>query len=145
MSDQVAEKRFNVYYSAIPSMQVIDEKGNPIVFVSSRFHTMDPSKIAFLDKMIADGTTAVFVNPNQLTMSEADLDPMETLRRKHIQEYLAQQAEQINPESGATESKQGPLNAASTTDIAAVTLGAGTSASTDVKAKLAALHAQANK
>lgn len=142
MSEQI---RYHVFYSAMPSMQVIDAKGNPIIFVASRFHTKNKEQIDFLNKMIEDGTTSVFVNKDQLTMSDADLDPMEALRRKHIQEYLEQQAIHLDPTQGATESKQGNFNPASTTDIAPVTLGSAQSGVvSQVQAKLAALKATAH-
>ena len=129
---------FHVFYSTAKSMQVIDSKGQPIVFVSGRYHTRDKSKIDFLNKMIEDGTTAVFTNPDQLTMSDADLDPMETLKRKHIAEYLAEQAKHLDPANNPGNSVQGPLNAASTTSIAPVAAGGGQSALAAVTAKLVA-------
>lgn len=133
------ENQFHVFYSSMPSMQVIDDAGNPIIFVSGRFHTKDAKKIAFLQKMIADGTTSVFVRPDQLTMSDADLDPLEVLKKKHIQEYLEEQARHLNPEANVTESTQGPINAASTTDIAPVAIGGGTSALQQTMARLNAI------
>ena len=136
-----SENQFHVFYSVIPSMQIIDSTGNPIIFVSGRFHTKDQRKIDFLNQMIADGTTSVFVRPDQLTMSDADLDPMEVLRKKHIAEYLAEQAKQLDPESNVTESVQGPLKAASTTDIAPVAAGGGKSALQETMARLNAIKA----
>lgn len=128
---------FHVFYSTTKSMQVIDSKGQPIVFVSGRYHTRDTAKITFLNQMIADGSSAVFTNPNQLTMSDADLDPLETLKRKHIAEFLAEQAKHMDPTNNPGDSVQGPLNAASTTSIAPVAAGGGQSALAAVTAKLA--------
>lgn len=138
MSEQVSQDRFHVFYSVTPSMQVIDTKGQPIVFIAGRFHTKNADQIAFLQKMIADGSQAVSVNPDQLTMSADDLDPMEALKKKFIAEYLEQQAQQLSPEANVTESKQEPLNAASTTSIAPVAAGGGQTALASITARLAA-------
>ena len=125
MSDKTSPDQFHIFFSSSPSMQIIDTKGQPIVFVSSRFHTKDPDRIAFLQKMIADGTSAVFTDPNQLTLSAADLDPLTVLKKKHIAEFLAEQAKHLDPANNPGASVQGPLNAASTTDIAPVAAGGG--------------------
>ena len=137
------DTEFHVFYSSIPSMQIIDKKGQPIIFVSSRFHTRDKSKIEFLNEMIADGSTAVFVRPDQLTLGADELDPMTVLRKKHIQEYLEEQARQLNPEANVSQSVQGPLQAASTADIAPVAAGGGATALNSTLARLAAVKANA--
>ena len=133
MSDQTP---FHVFYSIVPSMQVIDSKGQPIIFVSGRFHTRDEGKIAFLNQMIADGTTAIFTKPDQLTMSADDLDPMKALKAKHIKEYLEEQARQLDPNANVSESVQERLNPASTSDIAPVAAGGGASTLATVRAQL---------
>ena len=139
MSDSKSD--FYVFYSAMPSMQIIDSRGQPIIFVSSRFHTRDQAKIDFLNEMIKSGSTSVFVNPNQLTLAADELDPMTVLRKKHIQEYLEEQARQLNPEANVSSSVQGPINAASTSDIAPVAAGGGASALTSTIARLNAIKA----
>lgn len=137
----MSENSFHVFYSVIPSMQVVDKQGNPIIFVSGRFHTKDLAKIAYLQEMIEQGSTSVFVKDNQLTLDESELDPLTVLRKKYIQEYLEEQARQLDPSANVTESVQGPINAASTTDIAPVAAGGGPSVVSSITARLNAAKA----
>ncbi len=116
---------FHIFYSRTQSMQVIDSRGQPIVFVSGRFHTRDEAKISFLNQMIADGTQSIFLDPDNLTMAADQLDPMNVLKAKHIREYLEQQAQFLDPNQDGGTSVQTKLNAASTTSIAAVAAGGG--------------------
>jgi hypothetical protein len=123
MSEVQAEERFNAYFCSPPSMQVIDGKGQPMVFISGRFVTKDPGQIALLDDMCLKGTGSIFKNPDQLTLSAADLDPENALRAKYFKEFQEQQAQNFQANPG--DSVQTQLTPASTTDIAPVTLGHG--------------------
>lgn len=125
-----AEPTFHLFFSVTPSMQVIDSKGQAIIFVSGRHHTKDPARIAFLNEMVEHSGGTIFTNPDQLTMSADQLDPMNVLKAKHIREYLEQQAQFTDPNQDGGISVQGPLTPASTTSIAAVAAGGGPSSIT---------------
>ncbi len=119
------ETLFNIYFCNPPSMQVISSKGKPMVFISGRYHTKDAGEIAELDSLCEHGSGSVFKDPNRLTMSASELDPMNVLRAKFFKEFQEQQAAHLNPANDVGDSVQGPLKAASTSDIAPITAGNG--------------------
>lgn len=86
------EKEYNVYYCARPSMRMITPKGLEIRFTMGRLITDNKDVIKYLNKEIKSGNHFVTVNEDKLTMTSTDLDPMASLKRQHIKEYLAEQA-----------------------------------------------------
>lgn len=121
----IAEDRYNVYFCNPPSMQVIDGKGQPMVFISGRFVTKDPAQIAQLESMCENGSGAIFKNPDQLTLAASDLDPMNALRNQFYKEFQAEQARRLDPTQNFGSTALERLTPASTTDIAPVTAGNG--------------------
>lgn len=119
---QTQEPRFHVFFSHAKSLQTVTGDGRKIIFVSGKYYTKHPGEIEFLNGMVEDNR-GIFVDPNMLTVSEADRDPVQALKNKIRQEVLAEMAAQVNPQNDRGESVQGRLNAASTQDIAPVAAG----------------------
>ena len=116
------ESRFHVFFSHAKSMQTVTGDGRKIVFVSGKYYTKHAGEIEFLKSMVEENR-GIYIDPNLLTVSEADRDPVQALKNKIRQEILAEMAAQVNPQNDRGESVQGRLNAASTQDVAAVAAG----------------------
>jgi hypothetical protein len=119
----VSEKR--LYKSTAKSVNLIMPDGKILHFKFGWFATDDPIVIDWLDRAVARNEFGgnIYIDPNAKTISEDQENPMKALRKKIIEEYLAEQATHTNPANDMGESKQSPLKAASTSDIAPVALG----------------------
>jgi hypothetical protein len=82
------EKKYQHYSSSIQSIKTITPKGKKVVFVRGEFITDDKDIISFLDEEISNGLK-VFTKGALLTHEEAD--PMANLKKRHIEEYLAEE------------------------------------------------------
>lgn len=125
----------HMYFSVRPSMQVIGPKGQRIPFVSGKYFTRNAQEIEFLNEMVAEGRD-ITVDPNKLTITDAERDPMNALRAKFFQEFLAEQQAHLNPENDVGTSVQGQLTGTSTRDVAPVAAGGNATALHDQVAKL---------
>lgn len=68
-------------------------KGNNMFnFNSGRFFTTDPEKIAILLKLAETRAQGVYIDPRESEIDPSAATPMEVLKKKHIAEYLAEQA-----------------------------------------------------
>lgn len=135
MTEQVTqEKKYNLYFSALPSMQVVTTSGKRISFISGKYFTANAEEITYLDEMVSLGRD-IYVDPKQLSLSESERDPMNALRAKFFKEFTEQQQAQLNPENERGSSEQGKLVASNTSDNAAVLAGGDATS----------LHAQVKK
>lgn len=112
------ESKFQVYSSSRVSMRMLTEKGTRITFANYKFITSDPESIAYLDAEIKNGLQSVTKGEE---LSTAELDPMHAVKKKAVEDYLAQQAviaagtgDGGNSEAG---SKAAKLNAVSTKQV----------------------------
>jgi len=87
---QVEERKFQHYSSSRLNMAMLTKIGQRINFISGVFITDDQSVIRYLDEEIANGLN--IITKGEL-LTEKEADPMEALKKKHIAEYLEQQAE----------------------------------------------------
>ena len=131
----VGEPRLHVFHSTTKYMQTVTPTGRKVLFVNGIFYTKHPEEIEFLQDMCYEPERGIYVDNAALTVAEADRDPMQALRNKLRAEILQEMQAQLNPENDRGESVQGPLNAASTRDMAAVAAGGDATA----------LHAQVAK
>jgi hypothetical protein len=120
---QVADKR--LYKSTIKFCNIILPDGTRLDFKGGIYITGDESVISYLDRAIARNEYSgnIYIDPEARTVTAEQENPMLALRKKMFAEFLAEQAKMIDPSNNMGESKQGPLKAASTTDIAPVTIG----------------------
>lgn len=127
----------HVYHSATKSMQMVTPRGKLITFISGKHYTDDEEVIQFLNEVVTQ-KRGVSVNPAQLTIPAEERDPMTALRNKLRAELLAEMQEQLNPNKDGGTTVQGPLNATSTRDIAAVAAGGNATQLQDQVSKLMA-------
>lgn len=116
------EPRLHVFFSHSKSVQLVTPTGQKIVFVSGKYYTQDESEIAYLQDMVRM-KREVYTDPNMLTISESERDPMTALKNRMREEILAEMAAQLNPANDRGESVQGHIKATSTSDISAVAAG----------------------
>lgn len=124
-AEAVKEKR--LYKSTTKFTTIHDTKGRAMHFKMGNFITDDEEFIAFLDGEIAKNAFGgvIYIDPNARTITAEQENPMIALRKKFFQEFLAEQQAHMNPENDMGNSTQGPLNATSTSNIAAVAAGGG--------------------
>lgn len=119
------EKVFQCYRSSRQSMKMITTEGLKVTFVNYQHLTADPRVEAYLDNEIRLGFKDI-VKASPMTSS--DIDPMAALKKKHIEEFLAEEAAKaaaavLSGPRDMGQSEQGKLNPASTS----MTLQAATS------------------
>lgn len=115
----------NVYHATIKSCKYIFKDGTVANFVNGKFPTTLPQQIEELDKVVAAGHPHIHVRKGEEVVDYDTTDPLAELRKKFFNEFKAEQAQAAaNPTTDFGTSTQGPLKGTSTTDIAAVTIGA---------------------
>lgn len=82
------EKKYQHYSCSMNAMKTITPTGKKIVFVRGELITDDKEVIEYLDDQISKGLK-MFTKGALLTHEEAD--PMANLKKKFIEEYLADQ------------------------------------------------------
>jgi trehalose/maltose hydrolase-like predicted phosphorylase len=124
-AEEVKQVPKRLYKSTARSCNVITPQGETLHFKFGRFATRDEYEIAWLDGMIKRNEFAgqIYIDPNARTLSEEEENPMKALEKQIIAKYLSDQAKHLDPSNDMGESKQGPLKATSTSDIAPVALG----------------------
>ena len=134
----VQEKR--LYKSNIKFCNIHMPDGTRIDFKGGMYVTDNEEIIRWLDRAIARNEFAgqIYIDPNARTISAEQENPLLALRKKFFEEFQKEQAALLNPANDMGKSQQGPLKAASTTDIAPVALG-GTSSAQLLKAAAANL------
>ncbi len=133
----------NLFKSRMPNWVFIFPNGKRAVFSKGMYMTTDPKEIAHLNLEIELGHPAMYVDPNEVTVSLDRIDPVAALKGRLRQELLAEIAAEMaaatNPANDMGNSEQGKLKPASTSDIVAVTAGG------DAAARLANLRATVQK
>lgn len=119
------EQKFQHYTSSRQSMQMITCLGRKIVFVGYSYMTCEQEIIDYLDDEIKKGLKVV-TKGKLLTSKEAD--PMEALKTKHREEFLAEQAQELKDialgktkDMGNTKSKEQLANSLKPTSSKGVT------------------------
>lgn len=91
----------NLFFSHIKSCRYVFPNGAEAAFINGQYATDDEGKIAHLNAEIAAGNIYIFTDPQRLQIDPKDLDPMEALKKKVIEQYLAEQAAQALTESAS--------------------------------------------
>ena len=114
--------KFQHYSSAKAATKFITDTGQVVCFINFQFITSDKSVMAYLDSEIAAGNTSI-TKGELMTAEEAD--PMSALKRKHIAEYQAAEAEKAKAAAlgevanmGDTKPKDKHVNVMSTSGVA---------------------------
>lgn len=103
-----------VFRANIPSCRYVFKEGKVAAFLSGKYTTNIAGEISELDAEVALG------HPNITANAEEVLDviePLELLKKRHIEEYLASVAKSIAKSNDAGFSDQGKLNVANSTTI----------------------------
>lgn len=127
-----------VYKSHLPYCKYAFGNGSEAEFIKGVYYTKNEAQIDELDAMIARGHSVFYIDPNESAIVAEDRDPMVKLRKQIRADLIAEGYAKINPDNNMGSSTQGPLNAASSRDIAAVSAGGDGATS---GAKLASLVA----
>lgn len=122
---EVKQPEKRLYKSTNKFCNVITPRGKTLHFKAGMYVTDSPEEIEWLDSAIKNNefANAVYIDPNARTITAEQENPLLALKKKHIEEYLKEQAAMMNPENDMGTSEPGKLNAASTTSIAPVTAG----------------------
>jgi hypothetical protein len=96
MSDSTV-KKYNQYFSSRPRISITMTDGRRIAFVGGQYVTDNADEIAFLDEQIRAKHQMIFVKPDHLQVTQEQLDPLASVKKKAVEEYLKQQAEQQDP------------------------------------------------
>lgn len=82
-------EHFKVYACSRSSTRLITPKGFRITFTDGKYITQNEEAIAYLDQCIKDHVPGITFSCDA---TSDDLNPEAALRKKHIAEYLAEQA-----------------------------------------------------
>ncbi len=124
----IPEKR--LYKSHIKFCNIHLPDGTRLDFKGGIYVTDNEDIIHFLDRAIAKNEYAgqIYIDPEARTITAEQENPLIALRKKFFEEFQKEQMAQLNRNNDRGTSQQGPLKAASTTDIAPVALGGTSSA-----------------
>jgi hypothetical protein len=126
---KVEEAKYHVFYCRIPNSNYIFPDGTQANFTGGRYATQDEGKAHHLREVVKQGNVHIYIDPDKLELTEAELDPMAELKARIIAEHEAKKA----IEQGAMgEYAQGKLNVADSNSIgqAAADSSSGATAST---------------
>lgn len=121
MSD---DKKYNQYFSTRPRVNITMPNGKRISFIAGSYVTDAQDEIAFLDEQIRLGLQVIYTKKGQETVTAESLDPLAAIKKKAIDEYLAAQQAQADPDRdmGDTGAKGANPTLLNSKSIAAVTV-----------------------
>ena len=90
-------QKYNQYFSSRPKIGITMPSGKRIDFIGGTYLTAKQDEIAFLDEQIALGHQMIFVRKGAEVVDADALDPLAAVKKKAVEEYLAQQALNSNP------------------------------------------------
>lgn len=95
MSDTTA--KLHLFKSSLPSCRFIFSNGKVANFVRGQYTTTLENEIKELEAEVAEGNPHIYIDNSQKTISVEELDPLYAIKKKAIEEYLAQQQKAIDP------------------------------------------------
>lgn len=95
MSDTTA--KLHLFKSSLPSCRFIFSNGKVANFVRGQYTTTLENEIKELEAEVAEGNPHIYIDNSQKTISVEELDPLYAIKKKAIEEYLAQQQKAVNP------------------------------------------------
>lgn len=121
-----------VFKSRIPSCRYVFKDGKHAPFIGGEYYTSDTTEIAELKAEIAANHPFLFIDENKKEIDTDKIDPIEEIRRKAVEDYIASQKQSLNKTNDRGTSTQERLNVANSTSIAE---GSGDSNSTGAGAQ----------
>jgi hypothetical protein len=124
MANAQPEKVYHKFYASRPRITIVREQGQRIFFNAGMYVTDNPDEVAFLQAEIKRGNRMIYTKTGEETVTQDQLDPMNALRKKIIEEYEANRAAQQNGtrDLGTVEAAAG-VAPATTKSIAPVVAG----------------------
>lgn len=134
-----------LFKNRLPNCAVILADGKKIMFVNHRFFTTDREVETKLRKCAETKEFGIYIDANDGKIDPNAASPMEVLRKKHIEEFLA--AEKLKTKSSEYSSggTEGLQNTSVNTQSSEVTGGKAPPPTNSSQAKLAAALANAVK
>lgn len=124
------------FLSRVSSCRYIFKNGKEAAFINHKYLTDTLSEIEELQNEINQGHPTIYVDKNNLIVDTATLDPLHEIRKKAVEDYLAEQAAASDITNDRGTSDNGKLNVASSIDgatLTAPTAGAAALAALTVK------------
>lgn len=90
-------KKFHQYFSSRPSLTIVMENGNRIRFVGGVYMTDNEQEISFLNEQIRCGHQMIYVKEGQKIVDADALDPLAAVKKRAVEEYIAQQKLAADP------------------------------------------------
>ena len=118
-------QKYNQYFSTRPRLSIAMKSGTIIRFVGGQYVTDVPDEISFLDEQIAAGHSMLYVKKGSETVTQEQLDPMAAIKKKAVEEYLAQQQKQqdASRDMGKTENTGAGIDVTTSKSISAIVVG----------------------
>lgn len=98
----VPEKQFAVFRNTILNCRYTLKNGKDCIFYNGEFLTDNLGEIDELMEEIKSGHPFIFIDKNRLVVTKSDLDPLEQIKKKAIEEYKAQVAAAANAQTEST-------------------------------------------
>lgn len=86
---EVQEKQYHQYFSSRPMISITMPTAKRIRFVGGMYVTDKQDEIDFLNSEIKAGNQMIFIDANKRTVGEAALDPLAAIKKKAVEDYLA--------------------------------------------------------
>lgn len=134
----------HLFKTRTASINYILPTGKNLIFVNHCYMTDSAYEIEHLNAEIELGHKELYVDPNEVTVSEDRSNPVAALRRRIAMEERAKLMEEMAAGKDFGSYAQGNISPASTTDIAPVTAnGDATARLTALKGSVAKVVAEA--
>ncbi len=116
-------QKYNQYFSSRPRISITTPLGKRIDFVGGTYLTNKEDEIKFLDEQIALGHQMIYVRKGSEVVDADALDPLAAVKKKAVEEYLAQQALNSNPnrDMGNTAARGVDLSVMTSKGVAQIT------------------------
>ncbi len=154
MSTQAAVV-LHLFINTLGNSRYTFKNGKNAHFIDGTFTTSLQSEIDELNEEIEAGNPYIKVDPNRVTITADELDPIEMIRKKAVEDYKAKLSAAQDTEKNLSESDSGKLSGIGTTasiaDMAAgststdASPGAALLATPGASARLSALSTQMKK
>jgi hypothetical protein len=128
----------NRFMSRIPSSKYIFKNGKEGAFIGGILDTDIESEIEELNAEVAGKHPHIYIDPAQATVDSEKVDPIEEIKRKAIEEYIASVKVASDPANDRGETKQEPVIPSSTADVNAAAADSSSGASVPVPAAASA-------
>ena len=118
-------QQYNQYFSTRPRLSIVMKSGTIIRFVGGQYVTDVPDEIDFLNEQVAAGHSMIYVKKGNETVTQEQLDPMAAIKKKAVEEYLAQQQKQqdASRDMGKTENTGAGVDVTTSKSISAIVVG----------------------